>query len=371
MDPEPQIHDRPADPLLRRWFAPLLEHGTTWCAPNLETRLAFLRVGDIELPLSINEADWDNSWICSPWTHYVSYAREEIERATGPCLTAVSRVLFGGLGAWFRRAAVNRVVMVNNWLLSTNPWPCWDAGNLDAVIETLVRRWPGYAIVFRSLNEKESGPLLHALAKRGARIIPSRQVWWYEPGSEAVAKSFEFRKDERLLGRPDLELVPHEAIEEADFITLTKLYESLYLEKYSHHNPCFTVDWIRHLHREGLARFTALRVPGGDLAGVEACVEMHGVLTSPIVGYDLALPRSLGLYRRLAAVPVLEARRRGLPLNLSAGVGRFKALRGGEAVMEHLAVFDLHLPGSRRLPWACIASLSRHVLAPYVRRHGL
>lgn len=371
MDPEPQIDDRPTDPLLRRWFGPLLEQGTTWCAPNLETRLAFLRVGEIELPLTINEAEWDNSWICSPWTHYVSYAREEIERATGPFLTALSRVLFGGLGAWFRRAGANRVVMVNNWLLSTNPWPRWDAKRLDAVIDALVRRWPGHAIVFRSLNEKESAPLLAALARQGARIVPSRQVWWYEPGSAAVADSPEFRKDERLLRRGDLEVLPHESIGEADFASLTKLYDSLYLEKYSRHNPCFTVDWFRHLHREELARFTALRLRDGGIVGVEACAELHGVLTSPIVGYDLDQPRSLGLYRRLAAIPVLEARRRGLPLNLSAGVGRFKALRGGEPVMEYLAVIDSHLPLPRRLPWACIAALSRHLLAPYVRKHGL
>ncbi len=90
-----------------------------------------------------------------------------------------------------------------------------------------------------------------------------------------------------------------------------------------------------------------------------------------MVGYDTSLPKSLGLYRRLAVVPVLEARRRGIPLNLSAGVGRFKALRGGEPVMEYLAVHDRHLPRWRRRPWTCIDWISSKILAPHVQKHGL
>lgn len=371
MDPEPVISEHPRDAILARWFAPVLERGTVWCAANLATTPAFLRIDGIEMPLTVNETEWDNSWICSPWTHYVTYAREEIDRATGPLTSAAAGVLLGGLGAWFRRADLNRVVMVNNWLLSTNPWPRWEPRDLPRLLDALAARWPNHAIVFRSLNEKESGPLLRALAAAGTRIIPSRQVWWYEAGSEAVARSPEFRKDANLLRRGDLEVVPSEALGEDDFPTLAKLYEDLYLGKYSNHNPRFSKAWLNHLHRESLARFTALRDHSGRLVGVEACAEIHGILTSPVVGYDTSLPKSLGLYRRLAVMPVLEARRRGIPLNLSAGVGRFKALRGGEPVMEYLAVHDRHLPAWRRRPWTCIGWISSKILAPHVQKHGL
>lgn len=371
MATEATLSDTPRDDFLRRWFGPLLEKGTTDCAPNLATTPAFLQVDGIEVPLTVNEREWENSWLCSPYTHYITYAHEEIIRATGPVTAALGGALLGGLGAWFRRAEINRVVMVNNWLHSTNPWPRWDAASLPAALEAMTRRWPDHALVFRSLNAKESAPLLAALGEAGAMLAPSRQIWWYEAGSEAVARSHEFRKDERLLHRGDLEIVPHEAITEADYPTLTKLYEQLYLEKYSRHNPRYTAAWIGHLHRENLARFTALREPGGRLVGVEACVELHGVLTSPVVGYEVRRPRELGLYRRLAAVPVLEAGKRGIPLNLSAGVGKFKALRGGEPVMEYLGVHVRHLPRSRRAPWRAVDELSSRLLAPHVRKHGL
>lgn len=366
-----QISAAPASPLLRRWFGPLLEHGGGFCAANLKTEFAFLQTPTIELPLTINETEWENSWICSPWNHYVTYAKEEIARSTGRSLAASAEVVLTLLGKWLKKAHFNRVVMVNNWLLSTNPWPSWEAGDLPAVLDVLTRRWPDHAILFRSLNGKESAPLLAAFERAGGRLVPSRQIWWYEPESAAVEKSPDFRKDLTLLRRGDLTVVPAEDLRSDDFTVLLALYQSLYLEKYSSHNPQFTEVWLRHLHREKLARFTALREPDGQFVGIEATTVLHGILSSPIVGYDLSRPRSLGLYRRLAALPILEGRRRGLPLNLSAGVGRFKALRGGEPVMEYLGVYDRHLPLSRRLPWKVVGRISRDLLAPYVKRRKL
>lgn len=371
MATEVTISALPEDDTLRRWFTPLLANGTVFCAPNLKTTPVFLKTPHVELPLTVNETEWDNSWICSPWNHYITYAREEIDRATGKKTAWVAGKFLSGIGAWFQRADFNRVVMVNNWLLSTNPWPKWEAEEVPEVLKALVERWPDHAIVFRSLNPKESSPLIEALSRTGARLVPSRQVWWYEADSTTVSTSPDFRKDVRLLHRGDLEIVPSEEISDADFPALLGLYEQLYLDKYSRHNPRFTEAWFRHLHREHLARFTALRTESGRLVGVEACCELHGVLTSPVVGYALDLPQALGLYRRLAALPVLEARRLAVPLNLSAGVGRYKALRGGEAVMEYLGVYDRHLSPSRRLPWQCIQQLSNRLLAPYVQRHKL
>lgn len=64
--PEPETEP------LRRWFRPILEHGSTFCAPNLQTEFAFLRTPTMELPITINETEWDNSRICSPWNQLAS-----------------------------------------------------------------------------------------------------------------------------------------------------------------------------------------------------------------------------------------------------------------------------------------------------------
>jgi len=367
MESNPDISPFPISPHLRSWFSPVLEEGAKWCASNLDTECAFLRIDGIELPLTVNSAQWENSWVCSPYAHYVSYAQEEVARAVHPAVGVPFSAMLAGLGQWFRSAQLNRVVMVNNWLMSTNPWPRWDARSLPAVIAALQDRWPEHAILFRSLNARESDPLLRQLRAVGARIVPSRQVWLFDPASVQVRRSRDLRKDINLLNRRDLQKVTHDELVEKDFPCLTELYEDLYLRKYSKHNPRYSSDWLCHLWREGHLRFTGLRHPDAGWVGVEACGVIHGVMVSAIVGYDTRLARSLGLYRRLAVVPVLAARDLGIPLNLSAGVGRFKELRGGAPVMEFIGVIDRHLAVERRLPWQLIQGISRAVLEPVVR----
>lgn len=371
MATEATLHDAPTDAKLRAWFVPVLTHGTRWCAPNLDTTCAFLRVGDLELPLTVNDGQWENSWVCSPFTHYISYAQQEISHACPAMLAWPVNLLLRGLGRWLRAAEFNRVVMVNNWLMSTNPWPEWNGGGLLAAVCALRRKWPHHALVFRSLNERADGPLLEALRAVGARLIPSRQIWWFAADAPAVKGARALKKDRALLQRNDLERVDHASLKTDDFPALTALYHELYLGKYSQHNPAYTVEWLRHLWQHDLLRFTALRERRqdgvGDIIGVEACGILHDTMVSPVVGYALSQAQEFGLYRRLAAVPVLAAQQQNVPLNLSAGVGHFKAMRGGEPVMEYLAVMDAHLPLQRRLPWSFVEALSRGVLAPVVR----
>ena len=276
-----------------------------------------------------------------------------------------------GLGRWLHRADFNRVVMVNNWLMSTNPWPKITGHALAPMIEALRLRWPEHALVFRSLTDGIDQPVIDALRCAGARLIPSRQVWWFDPDSKAVKHATNWKRDVRLLHSSDLERVPHDELRDDDFEVLAALYHELYLGKYSRHNPVYSAAWLRHLWQQRLLRFTALRQPGGGLIGVEACGVIHGTMVSPVVGYSLQSPLDLGLYRRLAAVPVLAAQEARVPLNLSAGVGRFKATRGGQPLMEYIAVLDAHLPASRRAPWQLIETISRQVLAPLTQRWGL
>ena len=365
------VVEGPRDARLIDWFEPVLRHGSTWCASNLDTDFAFLRVGHIELPLTVNEAEWDNSWVCSPFTHYVTYAQEETRKAASPALAGPAVAALRNVGKWLQRADFNRVVMVNNWLMSTVPWPVWNGEQLPAAVESLRGQWPEHALVFRSLNGRSDAPLIRALADAGVRLIPSRQVWLFEPDSPALLRSRNWRQDLRLLEETDLELVPHESLSPTDFPRIAELYRQLYLEKHSRHNPAYTIEWLRHLWSRDLLRYTALREPGGEIVGVEARGILHGTMVSPIVGYARDRPMELGLYRRLAAIPIRAAREENVRLNLSAGVGRFKALRGGEPVMEFIAVVDRHLPRRRRRPWRAVEAVSRYLLAPVVLRRGL
>ncbi len=339
---------------------------------NLDTRLETVAVdGGWCFPLSVNDgSDGDNCYLCSPRAQYVDYAAYELSRLGRPLVMSPLRGLLTGAGEFFRRTSLDRVVIVNNWLLSTNLYPTdWHGQGLADLIVGLVDRYPGHAILFRSLNARQNPALLPALQRAGARLLASRVVWHYAGARRAFTLSPNGRRDLRLLENGAWEIVAHDDLRAADMTPFARLYEQLYLKKYTALNPRYTARYLGACHARRLLRFHGLRERAtGRWCGVLGCFERGGVLTAPIVGYDTALPPSRGLYRALMALVLRETTRRGVLLNLSAGAGNFKRLRGGEPCAEFSAVFDAHIPRARRWPWQVLATLSNRVALPLAWR---
>ena len=56
----------------------LFQKGVTAFIENINTQLFLLEVDDLILPVTLNNAEFENSYVCSPYTHYISYALEEL-----------------------------------------------------------------------------------------------------------------------------------------------------------------------------------------------------------------------------------------------------------------------------------------------------
>jgi hypothetical protein len=66
---------------------------------NVQTEVDALDAGGVLFPVTINDAEPDNAWVCSPLTTYASYAVEEVERLGHPWVTAPLRLMArGGVG---------------------------------------------------------------------------------------------------------------------------------------------------------------------------------------------------------------------------------------------------------------------------------
>jgi len=89
---------------------------------------------------------------------------------------------------------------------------------------------------------------------------------------------------------------------------------------------------------------------------VAAYFDAPGVMTTPILGYDLALPRPLGLYRLLSMIILERAQQRGLLLHASAGADEFKLLRGAVPALEYLAVDVRGRPRYATAVWRAFAA---------------
>jgi len=364
-DPSLATCDSPA----ARYVRGHAEHGIG----NLRTRLLLLELERWQLPVSLNQGGEraDNCYVVSPLTAYSGYARDELQRLRRPWLANLLRPLVNGMEALLAGARIERIVQVNNWLLSTNLYPGdWHGEGLAELTALLRQRFPEHAFGFRSLNPLSNRALLQRLRTLGYLAVPSRQVYLFDgrdgPRS-AYLRHRNCRHDARLLKRGGYRVEPGEALAEDDFERLEQLYNRLYLEKYSALNPHYRAAWLRQGTHDGWLELRVLRAPCGRIDGVVGWFASDAVLSAPIVGYDTALPQRTGLYRQLTWLCLEEAARRRMLLNFSSGAAHFKRLRGGQAQIEYSLVHIAHLPLRQRLVWRLLAALLQGLGVPLMR----
>lgn len=357
---------------MRTYFEPFIENDPSLLIGNVQTQLCFLSLGEQLLPLTVNETEWDNAYVCSPYTHYVSYAYEELRRLNNRPLELLLAGILHGIGAGMRAARINQVVHINSWLLSTNLAPSLSADECRTMTSQLVDRFPKHTLVFRSLNRRLNGPIMEQLTKEGYILVPSRQIYILDPvlhKPDAKARWL-VKRDFGLIENQGYTIVPPKDMLEEDIPRITALYGMLYLNKYSSHNPDFRPAYIAHAVKHGSLQLYGLR-RNGNLDAVLGFYARDGVMTTPLFGYDLALPQELGLYRMLSALLVRLAEESGSILHESSGAAQFKRNRGAQPEIEYSAVYMRHLPEYRRLPWRVLSVLLNRIGVPIIQKYKL
>lgn len=333
-----------------------------------------MAVDGTPVPLTVNEGEYGNSYVCSPYTHYVSYAREELRLLGSRALTAGLSGLLSTIGGMLRAVRFNRIVHVNNWLLSTNLYPSLGSEQWTAALARLIRAYPGHAIAFRSLNRALNADLMDALCDAGCRLVPSRQIYLLrtdDPDFANAKARWLLKRDGALAAAGGYEAVGPEELTAADVPRIAELYRLLYLDKYSQYNPQFTAEFVERARTEGTLELHGYRRPDGRLDAVLGFYVREGAMTTPLFGYDTSLPQELGLYRMLSARLIGIARERGLLLHESSGAAQFKRNRGAVAEIEYTAVYDRHLPVWRRGSWAALERLLGGIGVPLLRKYKL
>jgi hypothetical protein len=353
----------------RDYLMPFFQNGASIYMRNVHnTSLMAVKVGDTVLPITVTDFHPENTYTVSPYSHYISYGGfEEVERLNNPIAEAAIRGMLTPIAWWFRQSDFDRVVYVNNWLLSTNLYPSMEPTQIEALAEALPDAFPDRAMIFRSLDEHRNPHLFNALMRCGYHMVLSRQVWFQEP--EVSVKTNQFKEDMRHYRKMPYEVVDGSELTDGDLRRVRELYELLYIEKYSHFNPQFTEAFIRLARDCNLLHFKALR-RDGRIDAVMGYFMRNGAMTAPLFGYDTRLPQKLALYRLLSVQLLRDALERGLTVHASAGVGPFKKLRGSVPVIEYNAVYSRHLPRSRRMPWSVLKVLADRIAIPVFQKYG-
>jgi len=337
---------------------------------NVNTQMNILQVNEHFFPITINEAEYDNAYVCSPYTAYISYGKQELWKLHNKPLEKALSLVLKSLDPIFKASGINKVICLNNWLLSTNLYPNWNGDEgIPEILEFLTSTFPHHAILFRSLNEYTNRELMQNLKKNDFKLIPSREIFIFDKALKKYIRKRNTVIDLKFLNKTPYYVVGHEDISVNDYGAIVRLYEKLYFEKYSDCSPHFTEAFIRLCHEKKLLKMQGLRNRDGHLEGIIGSFTRNGVLATPLVGYNTDQPRSEGLFRLITALALKEAFENNYVFNISAGVSQFKRWRGAVGFIEYNAVFDQHLPFKQRAAWNAIHFLMKNIGIPLLHKY--
>lgn len=351
----------------RRFIVPLMQKGVAHYIDNIDTQLYAILIDDLVLPITLNDAQYDNSYVCSPYGHYVGYGLDSLEGIKNNFIRKSISAFLKGLGKALQAGHINKVVIVNNWLVSTNLHPHLSCEQIETISQYLQTQFPDHAIVMRSVHTFDGDLLFRALGQSQFDLVASRQVYFLKAQDDEVFTSRIFKSDQKQLESSQYEIVSHETLSLEAVEKMTELYRIVYVEKHSSVNPQLNENFIRLALESQVLQLKALRKEGRIDAVVGFFVR-HGVMTSPLFGYNTSLSASSGLYRLASTMLTQEARDRKVLYHLSSGAATYKKIRKAESHLEYTAVYHRHLPWQRRLPWIVLKTICNSVGIALMRR---
>jgi hypothetical protein len=347
----------------RKFLVPFIKNGPRMYIENVQTELIALHIDEHILPVSVSENQTENCYVCSPVSFYGGFSKEKVSNMQNRVLKSCLSPLVSSFHKGLQRGNLDKIAYVNNWLLSTNIHPNLTDRQLVSIRNALIEKYPDHTIGFRSINRIDSDQCYRALEKAGFHLVATRPVYFVDTREKDHFKSRMFKSDHKILKNTDYEILDNHHVQDCDISRIIEIYRMLYVDKYSSLNPKLTDRFIELVIRDNILDLKILK-KDNRVDGVLGYFCRNNVITSPLFGYDTTLPKDLGLYRMISTLMSLEARERGVLLNMSAGAGKYKTLRRAKPCVEYNAFYTKHLSFKRRLPWMILGGMMNKVGSP-------
>ncbi|MCH9608731.1 MAG: hypothetical protein S4CHLAM45_13120 [Chlamydiales bacterium] len=325
---------------MQHFFLPLLKEGVSSFVSNIETTFYLLKVDDLIFPLTVNEMEYDNSYLTS--NYFLISSRQERGYQS-----FFHRGLVTAAGGFLKGVKINRSVLVNNWLLSAATFPQISLKQLRHMTEFLVDRFPSHTLMFRNLFQEQLLPFHHL--KYG--INKTREVYCYDPGFGLDKKArYHHRRDHRLISKLGYHILRGEELQGKEE-RIIDLYNQIYIKKHTNYSPHYTEKFIKSVFKSSFFSITALEKEG-QIDGVFISYRRDKSMSVPFFGYQLECDYTQQVYRMLTILAMGEAKQKGLFLNDGSGGTVTKAQRGMRPFSEYIAFYGRHLSHIRRAFWA-------------------
>lgn len=337
--------------LAKNYLLPLIKEGPENFISNAKTSLYILTLDDLIIPISVNEGEYENSYLLSSY-FVAANLKEKASRAPGH-IKVWSKPLAGLFGQMLKWMKINKVVIINNWLLTTNLYPELNEAQIKSITSFLRERFPDHYLMFRSVQNYKSTTVFDGLNVEKYRMIPSRYVYLYDPDRSAELPTSTIRKQKKdfnKIARANYNVETVNMLTEEEITRVLDLYQSVYVSKYTKYSPIYTEKYLRNALENQTINFKLLKKEG-RIYGVTGFLKKNGYLLIPFFGYDTSLPQEEGLYRMLSGVIMQEIEKEKLVSHQGSGAPDFKKWRGFLEEQEYVAVYDNHLPFFRRFFW--------------------
>ena len=348
-------------------IANALENGFERLASNFVTNEIAVSFGKTSLLGTVNEKEYDNSPICSPYNLFCLYPKKKIQKIKVNWLRYLLNLSTSLFTITFKTTKFDRVIQLNNKPCDAIAYPELTSSEIGHCITRLKDKFPKHAILFPRIDRLTSPTLVANLESNGFLMVPTRTVHIFHPQNLYLKRSHT-KRDFSLLKKQNYTLVAHDKIDRNDLIRIYELYKLLFLEKHGRENPELTIDFFQKSHAYHWYTFFAFRNSMGVIDAFLSYETRGNVMACGPLGYDTSLEKNLGLYRMVFAQSLKIADRHQYIFNFGGGNEHFKMNRGSSREIGYTAVYCKHLPFYRRFPWKLLEVLGRKVTIKILQR---
>lgn len=351
------------------YYQSLMQNSSSPYIENISAEINLLKVDNHLFPLLIASKNYQDSYVCSPYGHYIALALESLHLINSKWLQSLTQKGLETLGKIVQTTNINSTVYINHSLLSTDLHPnCLSPCKIKAVISFLKNKFPKHALIFRSIN-KNTCPHLHAeLKSRGFKFIASRQIHTTRVKNPDLFKTRIIKSDLKLWNEKKHEVIFQNDFTEDDEQQILKLCHSLSIDHHSVWNPKASLHFLRLLKKDPLFQMKALKL-NGKIEGVAGYHVKDEVLLCSIFGYDKLHPNRTHIYRLLSTMLLLEAADHAEIFHQSAGASFYKGIRRANSSQEYQAVYTKHLPFKQRLGWTILQKAINTFAVPFMKKY--
>jgi hypothetical protein len=353
----------------KKYFVPLVKDGINHYVKNIRGSLVILKYKENAIPLLLVEDEFENSYVCSPYGHYILLGLEYLHLMNNRLLRAGAANSLKGIGKILKQGKINNILYINHWMFATD-LHSREIGEEDLrkIVNFLSENYPRHAIAVRSINSKNNPELKQHLGNIRFSFLLSRQIYLTDTNDEAIFQTRILKSDLKLLRECDYEIVGNDDLQEHEHERILQLYNLLSIEQHSALNPQLNLNFVRLLIEDKLLQIKALK-KNGVIEGIVGYLERSQTLFCPFIGFDKAHPDKSKLYRLLSTLLLLEARKKKCLMHQSAGASFYKTVRRAVSYQEYLAVYTRHLPFKQKVAWGLLQGMINLTAAPLMKKY--